>query len=80
MKKITRFSEKITFHFSRLHSQILLNNCRFSDFSQVIQHIFNLGKIRKVQKVASFDLRKRVIFLDALASLETTHVSDSVSQ
>ena len=34
-------SEKNTFHFSRLRSQILLNNCRFSDFSLVIQHILN---------------------------------------
>ena len=41
LKKITHFSEKITLHFSRLHSQILLNNYRFSDFSLVIQHIFN---------------------------------------
>ncbi len=62
LKKITRFSEKITFHFSRFHSQILLNNCRFSDFSQVIQHIFNLGKIGKVRKVAPFHLGKRLIF------------------
>ncbi len=62
LKKITRFSEKITFHFSRFHSQILLNNCRFSDFCQVIQHIFNLAKIGKVRKVAPFHLCKRVIF------------------
>ena len=57
-------SEKITFHFSRLRSQILLNNYRFWDFSQVIQHIFNLGKIRNGPKVASFDLHKRLIFFD----------------
>ena len=41
LKKITRFSEKITLHFSRLRSQILLNNYRFWDFSLVIQHMFN---------------------------------------
>ena len=60
-KKIS-FSEKITFHFSRLRSQILLNNCRFSHFSQVIQHVFNLGKIWNGAKVVSFHLRKRLIF------------------
>ena len=62
LKKITRFSEKITFHFTRLRSKILLNNYRFSDFCQVIQHTFNLAKIGKGQKVAPFHLRKRVIF------------------
>jgi len=62
LKKITRFCEKITLHFSRFHSQILLNNYRFWDFSQVILHIFNLGKIRKVRKVAPFHLCKRLIF------------------
>ena len=43
-------------------SQIVLNKYGFSYFSQVIQHILNLGKIRNGPTVASFDLLKRLIF------------------
>ena len=62
MKNEIGFSEKNTFHFSSFDSEIVLNKYGFSYFSQVIQHILNLGKIRNGPKVASFDLLKRLIF------------------
>ena len=46
---------------SRFYSEIVLNKYGFSYFSQVIQHILNLGKIRNGPKVASFHLLKRLI-------------------
>ena len=56
------FSEKITFNFCRLRSQILLINCWFSDFSYAIQHNSSVGKVWNGPLVASFHLRKRQIF------------------
>ena len=55
------FSEKITQFFTHFHSQILLYDCVFWQFSRDLRYIEGSGKLRKVQKIAPGGLWKCVI-------------------
>ena len=60
-KKKYRNSEKITPSFNRFHSQILLNDFGFWDFSTHPRHVEGCGKIAKPSKSLPGGLWKRLI-------------------
>ena len=55
------FSEKITQFFNHFHSQILLYDCVFWQFSIDLRHIEVYGKLRNPQKIAPGGLCKYLI-------------------
>ena len=61
LKKIYPFSEKITQFFKYLHSQILLYDRVFWQFSIDLRHIEVYGKLRNPQKIAPGGLCKYLI-------------------
>ena len=61
LKKKYRNSEKITPSFNRFHSQILLNDFGFWDFSIDPRHVGSYGKIPNPSKSILVGLWKRLI-------------------
>ena len=61
LKKIYPFSEKITQFFKYLHSQILLYDCVFWQFSTPPGHLRGCGKLQNPQKIAPGGLCKYLI-------------------
>ena len=61
LKKKYRNSEKITPSFNRFHSQILLNDFGFWDFSIDPRHVGSYGKIPNPSKSSPVGLWKRLI-------------------
>ena len=61
LKKKYRNSEKITPSFNRFHSQILLNDFGFWDFSTPPRHVEGCGKIANPSKSSPVGLWKRLI-------------------
>ena len=61
LKKKYRNSEKITPSFNRFHSQILLNDFGFWDFSIDPRHVGSYGKIPNPSKSSPAGLWKRLI-------------------
>ena len=60
-KKKYRNSEKITPSFNRFHSQILLNDFGFWDFSIDLRYVGSYGKIPNPSKSSPVGLWKRLI-------------------